>query len=53
MAKYNILYTSDSNYFCHMMTSIFSLLENNKDVNLIIHIIEDSFTNEQKNCYII
>lgn len=47
MNKYNILYTSDSNYFCHMITSIFSLVENNKNMNLVIHIIEDNFTYEQ------
>ena len=47
MNKYNILYTTDSTYFCHMITSILSLIENNLNMNLIIHIIEDNFSFEQ------
>lgn len=48
MEKYNILYTSDSNFFSHTLTSIYSLLENNKDIDIVIHIIEDGFTDIQK-----
>jgi len=42
MKQYNFLYTTDNNYFMHMLTSIYSLLENNKDIYLNIHIIEDN-----------
>ncbi len=49
MKKYHVLYTADMNYFSHMMTSIYSLLETNKDANLVIHIIEAGFTEVQKN----
>jgi len=48
MNKYNVLYTSDSNFFSHMVTSIYSLLENNKNFNIVIHIIEKGFTISQK-----
>lgn len=46
MKKNHILYTADHNYFPHMLTSIYSLAENNKENELIIHIIEDKFTKE-------
>lgn len=42
MKQYNFLYTTDNNYFIHMLTSIYSLLENNKHIYLNIHIIEDN-----------
>ena len=42
MKEYNILYTTDNNYFIHMLTSIYSLIENNKDIFLNINIIEDN-----------
>lgn len=48
MKKYHVLYTADMNYFSHMMTSIYSLLETNKNINLVIHIIEAGFTETQK-----
>lgn len=46
MKTNHILYTADHNYFPHMLTSIYSLAENNKDSHLTIHIIEDKFTKE-------
>ena len=48
MKKYNVLYTSDSRFFCHMLTSIYSLLKNNKNKDIVIHIIEYGFTEYQK-----
>lgn len=42
MKEYNILYTTDNNYFIHMLTSIYSLIENNQDIFLNINIIEDN-----------
>lgn len=44
MEKYNILYSVDTNYFMHMLTSVFSLLENNKDVYISLHIIENNLS---------
>ncbi len=44
----NVLYASNSNYFKYMITSIYSLLENNKNIPIAIHILEDNFTSEQK-----
>lgn len=44
----NILYAANMNYFKYMITSIYSLVENNKGIPLTIHIIEDGFTDEQK-----
>lgn len=46
MNKLNILYTTDNNYFTHMLTSLYSLLKNNKDIFLNIHIIETNLTKE-------
>ncbi len=46
--KCHVLYTSDKKYFPHMVTSIYSLLENNNDLDLDINIIEQSFTGRQK-----
>lgn len=42
MKEYNILYTTDNNYFIHMLTSIYSLIENNQDIFLNINVIEDN-----------
>lgn len=39
MKPFNILYTTDNTYFPHMLTSLYSLLENNKENKLKIHII--------------
>lgn len=47
MNPYHVLYTSNKDYFPHMLTSILSLLENNKNISFIIHIIEDDFTTNQ------
>ena len=44
MTKFHVLYTTDHNYFPHMLTSIYSLAENNKNNNIKVHIIEDGFT---------
>lgn len=44
MKELKFLYTTDSHYFPHMLTSIYSLLENNKNNNIIIYIIEDGLT---------
>ena len=46
MTKFHVLYTADHNYFPHMLTSIYSLAENNKNNNIKVHIIEDGFTDE-------
>lgn len=46
--KCHVLYTANRNYFPHMVTSIYSLLENNNDLDLDINIIEQSFTSRQK-----
>ena len=45
----NILYTTNKYYFYHMLTSIYSLLENNKECNITIHIIEDNISAYQRN----
>ena len=47
MEELNILYTTDRNYFKYMITSLYSLLENNKDLKLNIHIIYEGFTDEE------
>ena len=44
----NVLYAANKNYFKFMITSIYSLIENNKNMPLIINIIEDGFSEEQK-----
>lgn len=46
MDSYHILYTVDHAYFPHMLTSLYSLMENNKERNFIIHIIWDEFTDD-------
>lgn len=43
MEELKFLYTTDKKYFPHMLTSIYSLLENNKNHNIEIYIIEDGF----------
>lgn len=48
MKKFSILYTVDVNYFKHMLTSLYSLLENNKDIPLTIYIIEENFTTSER-----
>lgn len=48
MNKYHILYATSEKYFPHMMTSIYSLLENNKDLSFHINIVENDFTYEHK-----
>ena len=48
MEKYSVLYTTNSNYFEHMVTSIYSLLTNNKCEIFKINIIENGLTIEQK-----
>lgn len=42
----NVLYAANSNYFKYMITSIYSLIENNNS-KINIHIIEEGFTPEQ------
>ena len=44
MEKLDILYTVDSNYFVHFLTSVHSLLENNKESFICLHVIEDNLT---------
>lgn len=46
MTTFHLLYTADHNYFSHMLTSICSLAENNKNNNIRVHIIEDGFTKD-------
>lgn len=43
----HILYTADRTYFPHMLTSIYSLLENNPTNRFIIHVIEKDFTKKE------
>lgn len=45
--KYHILYTSDKSYFPHLLTSIYSLLENNPSSSFLIHIIYTGFGKEE------
>lgn len=47
MKCYDFLYTADSTYFPHMLTSIYSLIENHLEYNVTIHIIEANFEKEQ------
>ena len=49
MGELNVLYTTDRNYFKYMITSLYSLLENNKDLKLNIHIIYEGFKDEEFN----
>ena len=54
MKEYDVLYTTDNNYFIHMLTSIYSLIENNQDIFLNIHIIEDNLeTMNKKRLYLL
>ena len=39
----NILYTTDHTYIKPMLVSLYSLLENNQDINVIIYIVCDKF----------
>lgn len=49
MQGLNVLYQSDNNYAAFMGVSICSLLENNKDANIInVYIIDDSISPENK-----
>lgn len=48
MKIYHVLYTASKKYFPHMLTSIYSLLENNKDLSFTIHIIEEGFEDEDR-----
>jgi len=43
MKKINVLYTLDHKYVKYMLVSLYSLLENNKDIDITIHIICDKF----------
>ena len=45
---FDILYASDSKYFKFMITSIYSLLENNKNLVINLHIVDGGFTKDQK-----
>lgn len=46
MHCYNFLYTADHTYFPHMLTSIYSLVMNHLEDNIVIHIIESNFSKE-------
>jgi len=46
MDEINILYTTDHNYIKYMLVSLYSLLENNSHMKVIIHIICDRFESE-------
>lgn len=48
MKTYHILYTTSEKYFPHMITSIYSLLENNQDLNFNFNIVENDFSYENK-----
>lgn len=49
MNEYNVLYTVDSNYFIHFLTSIYSLFENNKDSFIVLHVIENGLLYTERN----
>lgn len=46
MKKIDVLYTVDKNYFKHMLVSLYSLLESNQDLDVIVHIIYDGLSLE-------
>lgn len=49
MKEINILYTANHEYVKPMLVSMYSLLENNKNLNITIHIMHDNFnTNDFK-----
>ena len=39
MKDLNVLYTIDKNYYKHMIISMYSLAENNKNIDIKFHII--------------
>lgn len=47
MEKLNFLYTSDNNYFDHMLTSMYSLAISHQKEDILIHILGDGYTKEQ------
>nr|MBP3258628.1 glycosyltransferase family 8 protein [Bacilli bacterium] len=44
MKELNVLYTLDSAYLKYMLVSLYSLIENNQDLDIKVHIIYDDFT---------
>ena len=46
MKHINVLYTLDHKYLHYMLTSLYSVLISNKDLNVTFHIIADGFTKE-------
>ena len=46
MEEINVLYTTDHNYLNYMLSSMYSLLENNKNNKINIHIVYDKFEKE-------
>lgn len=43
MKELNVLYTTDCNYLKYMLVSLYSLLENNTNMKIVVHIICDKF----------
>lgn len=43
MKEINVLYTTDSNYLKYMLVSLYSLLENNTNMKIVVHVICDKF----------
>lgn len=46
MEKYNIIFATDQNYIEHLSVAIYSLLENNKELDFNIYIINSGIDNE-------
>lgn len=43
MDKVDVLYTVNHQYVKYMLVSLYSILENNKDIHIVIHIVQDKF----------
>ena len=48
MNEYHILYTINNNYFRHFMVSLVSLLENNVNHRIFVHVISDELSIENQ-----
>src|SRR5687768_14353163 len=48
MKVLNVAFCIDNNYVNHLMVTIYSLLKNNKDENIHIHIVAPDLTKESK-----
>lgn len=46
MKEFDILYTTNHSYINYLLVSLFSLLENNQEIHIRIHIVYDQFSQE-------